>query len=305
MSNRINNYLLRFGHTIGANGSVTLNMENRALIEDMCKTEHKYKHISEMTATNFVCPDGIPEKMKAVILSMYQAYDMHVENEKRYEKELLRHVKSMMWKTERGEIDGKEMLSLLTSVPGIGEITAVTWLTEVVTPFRFGDAKQVAAYCGCDPSLKVSAGKVTAQTRRKGNKELHYSLLRAAGTCINRDNEPFGQWGYSILARTGKWKKAAGAVARRISQALYYVHKKGEPFTYDGYNFYKIKVPKILVSDMGLSARVTRILVNAGFSDSSEVCDAYKRGTLRKIRGFGEKAYCELHEWIETNKSKT
>jgi hypothetical protein len=207
-----------------------------------------------------------------------------------------------MWKTEKGEITGKELLNLLTSVPGIGEITATTWLTEVIDPFRFNNAKQVAAFCGCDPSLKISAGKVTAQTRRKGNAELHHALTRAAGTCIQRKNEPFGQWGNSLYARTGKWKKAVGAVARRLSQALYYVHKKGELFTYDGYNFYKIEVPQKSISDMKLTSRVTKILKNAGFSGAKEVCDAYKNGTLRRIKGLGEKAYGEVYEWIESNK---
>jgi transposase len=304
-SNRINNYLLRFGHTIGANGSVTRKIENRALIEDMCKNEYVYINNSEIAATNFICPDGIPEKMKEVILSMYKEFDIHKENEKNYEKELLNSAKSIKWKTEKGEINGNEMLKLLTSVPGIGEITAATWLTEVIDPFRFNDAKQVAAFCGCDPSLKVSAGKVTSQTRRKGNAELHHALILAAGICIQRKNEPFGQWGNGIYARTGKWKKAAGAVARRLSQALYYVHKKGEPFTYDGYNFYKIEVLEMSVDNMKLTARVMKILKNAGFSSTKEVCDAYKSGTLRKIKGLGEKAYGELHEWIEANKRKT
>jgi hypothetical protein len=31
----------------------------------------------------------------------------------------------------------------------------------------------------------------------------------------------------------------------------------------------------------------------------------YKNGTLRKIKGLGEKAYGELYEWIEVNKLKT
>jgi len=43
-------------------------------------------------------------------------------------------------------------MDLFLTVPGVGETLALTWLAEVCDPTRFKDVKQVAAYCGCDPS---------------------------------------------------------------------------------------------------------------------------------------------------------
>ena len=62
-------------------------------------------------------------------------------------------------------------------------LNEVAWktLAEVCDPNRFVNSKQVAAFCGCDPSLKVSAGNVTSQVRRKGNARLHDALIGAAG----------------------------------------------------------------------------------------------------------------------------
>lgn len=73
-------------------------------------------------------------------------------------------------------IPGDELITLLTSVTGIGTITALVWLCEIVIPNRFRHPKQIAAYCGYNPPLKVSAGKVTSHTRRKGNEILHSIL---------------------------------------------------------------------------------------------------------------------------------
>ncbi|MDR1559076.1 MAG: hypothetical protein LBS84_05125, partial [Clostridiales bacterium] len=55
-------------------------------------------------------------------------------------------------------------------------------------------------------------------------------------------SEPFGQWGYAISKKHAKggYKKASGAVSRRIAVSMYYVHKHNEPFRYDKYNFYKV-----------------------------------------------------------------
>ena len=145
--------------------------------------------------------------------------------------------KSISWETGSGTIRGSELFRLLLTVPGVGEVTALTWLGEVCETKRFPNAKALAAFCGCDPSLKVSAGKVTAMVRRKGNAGMKRALIQAARMLLTRRSEAFGRWGFSIYKRRGKggWFKAVGAVARRSVQALYWVHRKGEVFSYAQY----------------------------------------------------------------------
>lgn len=81
----------------------------------------------------------------------------------------------------------------------------------MVISTRFKTSKQIVVYCGCDPSLKVSAGKVTSHSCRKDNETLHTSLIKAASILIQRRSEPIGKWGYNLYKCNSKdgWKKHA------------------------------------------------------------------------------------------------
>lgn len=84
------------------------------------------------------------------------------------------------------------MIRILTTAPQIDELTAVIWLARVITPRYFPDAKALSAYCGLDPSLKISAGKVTNMIMRGRSKPLHKALNMSAHRLIYRHNEMFG-----------------------------------------------------------------------------------------------------------------
>jgi hypothetical protein len=192
------------------------------------------------------------------------------------------------------------------TVPSVGELTVLVWLAEVVTPRRFDVKEKLIAFCGCDPSLKISAGKVTSQTRRGGNTRLHYQLIKVAGSCINRHKEPFGQWGYALLQRHAKggYKKACGAVARRIATAMYFIHANNEPFSYDKYNFHKIEVPDVPLEQMQFSTRTRNILAANGLSTSHVIASLFITGELHRMRGAGKKLIADVDGWIQSNKFK-
>ena len=65
ITNRINNYILRFGHTIGATGSVR-GTTSRAIIEDMCKDDFIYQEdqYTSIKQGNYICPAGLPGDVK-------------------------------------------------------------------------------------------------------------------------------------------------------------------------------------------------------------------------------------------------
>jgi len=305
ITNRINNYILRFGHTLGSYKSVR-SIENRALIEDMCKDGYVYKENCHGTeAGRFICPDGLPHEVKSILKDMFSEYDAHAEKVKHYQKLAMDSAKKINWETDSGHVKGDVLIKNLLTVPGVGDLTALIWLCEIMSPLRFETASHLAAYCGCDPSLKVSAGKVTAQTRRKGNANLHFQLSEIAGSCINRHSEPFGQWGYAISKKHAKggYKKASGAVARRIAVSLYFVHKQNVPFSYDKYNFYKIDVPNVPLCDMGFSKRLENLLSSTGLADSKAIAQSYIIGKIYEIKGLGKKSATEINAWIQSNKN--
>ena len=96
-----------------------------------------------------------------MILSEYQKYDQLRELSEYWRFKAEEKVRSMEWEGGSGTLSGSEML-VLTTAPQVGITTAITWLVHIITPRRFPNAKAVAAYCGLDPSLKVSAKYVTS-----------------------------------------------------------------------------------------------------------------------------------------------
>jgi hypothetical protein len=239
-------------------------------------------------------------------MEMFTDYDQHNEKVGYYEKQALEYAKNTYWETDGGYVKGDKLIENLMTVPSVGIVTALLWLAEIVTPLRFKTAPQLAAYCGCDPSLKVSAGVVTSHTRRKGNAKLHHQLMMAAAVCINRHSEPFGLWGTAIHRKHAKggFKKASGAVSRRIAVSMYYVHKLNVPFSYDKYNFYKFDVPDVSIANMGLSKRVANLFLANGLTDSKSIAQSYIVGNIYDIQGFGKKAAQEVSFWIQVNKNK-
>ena len=185
-SNRINNIIVRFGLTIGRGSSVTKNVEVRAVLEDLCSDSPSYHEN--------ICPSPLPQDIKRLIRKEYHYYDEYVA-EAEYYLELVREkVLSMEWDTKDGTLSGEEMVRILCTTPGVGEITCFTWLAYVGTPKRFRNAKALAAYAGLDPSLKVSAGKVTSTKKRGGCHTLHKILVTGADRIMRIHKEAFGRW---------------------------------------------------------------------------------------------------------------
>jgi hypothetical protein len=230
--NRINNIVLRFGHTFGATHP--------------CRSQEGLAILDSLVAGNIIKeasfkPQALPAEIRQVIAKLMSEGENAIVQTKEAITVAKQFIKATQWETERGLVEGGDLMEFFMSVPGVGEGTAITWLAEVIDPRRFGNSKQLAAYCGCDPSLKVSAGKVTQHVRRKGNLRLHDALSQCATSVVSRGSSELAKWGADIAAKhpKGGFRKAAGAVARRIAVALWHVHRKGEPFSMDGYNFHR------------------------------------------------------------------
>jgi hypothetical protein len=195
-------------------------------------------------------------------------------------------------------------LDLLKTVPGVGQVTAVTWLSEVVDHKRFATSEQVAAYCGCDPSLKVSAGKVTDFVRRRGNLRLHKALLYAASSEMRNPVGTLAQWGQSIAGRhrKGGYRKATGALARRIACGLWHVQRLAKPFDTAQYRFGKPpSVRDAPASAIGLSPRHMSLLPE-GMATAQAVVDAFWAGTLADVKGLGDGALKKISDWTQKNR---
>ena len=295
ISNRINNMLLKFGYTNGRSGSVTKSDKIRKIIEN---------EISDNPVKiEGVCPLGIPDDMKPLFKEEYQQFYMYKNLVGEYDLKILKKIKSMEWETGVGKIDGKQMMKLLCTAPGIGEHTATLWLARIVTPKRFPNEKALAAYCALDPSLKVSAGKVTSTVKRGGCKDLHSALCMAASNLVRRHNEPFGRWGYNIALKSGRWKKGISAVARKLAVSLYFMSLRAEEFSYDKYKIMtepdviEISIERLAELDPDYK-RYVRILISNNILDTKTLVHEYYLCNLNNIKGLGKKFYGQLTEFI-------
>ena len=294
-SRRINNALVRFGYTLGRDGSVAKEGVVRDIVEAILN--------AETALPGNLCPLGIPSDVREVIVSEYQKYDQLRKHSEYWRAKAEEKVRSLEWETGSGTLPGSEMLSLLMTAPQVGTLTAITWLVHIITPRRFPNAKALAAYCGLDPSLKISARHVTSTRKRGGNKELHKVLVSSADRLIRSHTEMFGKWGYNLYNQTGKWKKAANAVARKLAVALYYMMKTGQPFSYEKYNLVK----DLHVLDIPVTAlpsiepdfkRYIRILQEHGINTTSQLVTAYLSCSLGSCRGLGKKFFSVLRIFL-------
>ena len=109
---------------------------------------------------------------------------------------------------------------LLTSIHGVGLITAMTFLLEIFDFARFGNERKFSSYLGLTPSQHSSGDKVRfGHITRQGNAYLRHLLVESAWTVIRHD--PSLQQKYDrIKARGTNGKKAIVAVARSLAVRL-------------------------------------------------------------------------------------
>ena len=296
-SNRINNIILRFGHTLGSKYRIR-SAEGAGLLHELIEG-----HVPNCP---LVAPDGLPDSIRGIVASLLADLQTHTHAAHAAQIEARNFVRAHDWPTAKASVPGQRLLEHLMTVPGVGEVTALAWLAEVCDPRRFQNVKQVAAFCGCDPSLKTSAGKVTSYTRRQGNTRLHYHLVNAASGLIRSPREQFGELGRSIAGRhkKGGWKKACGALARRIACGLWYVHSKDEPFSYDGYKFMLIPDFRAVPIRDIVGKTPAALLAREGYRDTRQLIAAYYQGRLALIPGFGDASLCKIRDWLREQHSK-
>lgn len=293
-SNRIVNLLLKFGYTIARDGSVVKKKAVREFVEDQISDLPQIKPLSDKIR--------IPEDAKCVFHDLYDDYDDLKTRVSEYDKRIMDKIRSMEWDTEAGKVDGKRILKVLASAPGIGPLTAAVWLAYVVTPMRFATVNKCIAYCGFDPSNKVSAGKVTSNKKRKGQKYIHTLLCQCAHTLIQNHTEAFGQWGYQLKCQ-GSEKKAKSALGRRLGVALYYMHMRNEMFNYDLYLIAKepqvIDIPIEQLCELDPEfKRYMKAMISNGITTTKQMAHLFHVGEMNNIKGFGKKAYSLIREFI-------
>jgi transposase len=127
--------------------------------------------------------------------------------------------------------DLKRRRDLLTSIPGIGEATAVSILSEIPHLDRFQSAKAVAAFARLSPRERRSGTSIHGRTRlcKTGNARVRKALYMPAMVAL-RFNPTLRVFA-DRLAAGGKHKRLIiGAVMRKLLVLAYGILRNGVAF---------------------------------------------------------------------------
>jgi len=123
----------------------------------------------------------------------------------------------------------KERVDRLSSIPGIGQITALTWALEVGDVSRFPSAKQAISYCGLC-GAQDSSGGVAKRTpiSKQRNQHLQTVLVEAAKLAPRYHTDL--ALVYEKEKQKGNRNRATLAVARKLVAYLLAVDRRSQPF---------------------------------------------------------------------------
>ncbi len=207
----------------------------------------RYRNLVVRTAVK------MKNKMAGLLMEVGASYNKKRLHGKKYFNELLEKVEDVpplvidLLKLSRASLDmfecvqkklvttlrGNEMIrervERLMTIPGVGEVTALTWVVEMGDIERFAGIRQAVSYCGLCSAQRESAGKeYRGPISKKRNKYLQTVLIEAAKLAP--------RWSPQLAAlykkefERGNRNKATLAVDRKLVAYMLAVEKRQASF---------------------------------------------------------------------------
>lgn len=123
----------------------------------------------------------------------------------------------------------KDDIKLLMSICGIGILTAMYFLLELVDIKRFKNINKLCGYFGLYPGEdstgeNVKVGRIT----KRGRSHLRYMLIEASWIAIRKD--PALMMSFNTFTKTMSKQKAIIKIARKLLNRIYSVMKHKKPY---------------------------------------------------------------------------
>lgn len=164
---------------------------------------------------------GIPSATVLKTLDEHIAFlDQQIE-------EVLRHIRDHV----EQHPDLRQHRDLLTSIPGIGDLTAYKLLAEIQHIQAFDSARQLAAFAGLTPRQRTSGSSIRGRTRlsKRGSSRLRSALYFPAMVALKHN--PILRVFAQRLTANGKPKLTViAAVMRKLLHLVFGILKSGQPF---------------------------------------------------------------------------
>jgi transposase len=172
-------------------------------------------------------PQRLPQAVRRLLLEKRQGMPLHLE----------RVLKSLEVLTEQILEANKEIARIAKSdpvcrrmmtVPGVGPITSLRFLSTVDDPTRFKKAHQLESYLGLTPGEDSSSSRQRRTGITKaGSSAVRWTLVEAAWSfCRSRPEDPAAIWCKDMAKRRGK-KIAVVALARKLAGILFAIWRDG------------------------------------------------------------------------------
>ena len=125
--------------------------------------------------------------------------------------------------------DQEPVVSLLTTVPGVGTVIAACFVSVLDEAGRFANAHHVESYLGLVPSEHTTGGRRRlGSISKQGNSYLRSMLVQAAWLIFRGNNktDPLWVWTAQLAKRRGK-RVAVIGLARRLAGLLWAMWRDG------------------------------------------------------------------------------
>lgn len=123
-----------------------------------------------------------------------------------------------------------ELARRFMAIPGVGPVTALSFIASVEDPSRFRRSRDVAAYFGLTSRRWQSGTSIDRQGRisKAGDPDMRRALYEAASALMTRfrGKDKLRTWGQA-LAKRGPHRKAVVAVARKMAVIMHAMWSDG------------------------------------------------------------------------------
>jgi transposase len=174
---------------------------------------HRMGYFDELRSTN--------EEVRDNIRPLLKICRQQIDRAIRLDSTLLRTLERDSLRSDR--------LERLRTIPGVGPITALTWVLEVGDTSRFRSIKQAISYCGQCGEEKRSADKVMRTPISKQRNKHIQRVLVVAARLAPRYSEELALL-YEREPRRGNANRAVLAVARKMVAYLLAVDRRNTDF---------------------------------------------------------------------------
>jgi transposase len=177
------------------------------------KRLHGEKYFTELVGNLEEVPASVVQllRLSRGALEMFQSVERQLRRQLRLDQQLHQRVE------------------LLKTIPGVGDIVALTWALEVGEVSRFSSIANAISYCGLCSAQRSSAGKEQRGPISKQRNPHLQSMLIEAAKLGPRWNKQLAAL-HDREVKRGSRNRATLAVARKLVAYLVSVDRSGKPF---------------------------------------------------------------------------